>query len=722
MSPTTRPPHSARPSPGVGNLTRAPAHNDVPLPSVVSAPQPKYIQPKSSTEVAYSASISPSDLEVYDRKADRYRDWTQDVADERGVQTPETTPGKAAGVGSASWGSLPTLKAENATELSTVGQARPEPKGVSRQRNGPSSKGPNAVVDGISPYLPVGRQEAANLAHRPSVKAPSNIPVEPVTLSKTSSRRAPPPKPLDLGPRIQSTLQAAPAPAPTVPQILVEVPSSAAPVPPPKFDPPIPIHGMDELYPPSRNSSHSSHSVYREREAYIASALELPLDMLNEHLPSARSSSVITTGKLMNLLRSKSTDKKTDEKNRQGAAPVTGSKLKNSISIKPQISKPTTLNRSQTVGDAVPRAVDHLEPSHSTASLPARIVKPKSHQSTKPASKEHTNIDEQGRSPVHPALPAVKTHASESTVKPLSSAPTLRPAPPAPPTTPVTPQHLDTAKSARSKAAYDALFEDKMSHLQVPGLGSSASLRSPEDITPHEHQDALRVPSLGSQRSRRSDMVSRQSQPSAPGSRGDGGSRIEDAQSLQVPTLGSQRSHRSHRSKEDVRHPRPDDTAQAPTLGSATSRRSTKVKPHPPKTKASQPPAAAMSAQPTRSRSTVKRAIDIPLPPSIAMPAEERLRPPGSYLPAGEVHQPIHRQELALPKPALSRPSSMNGTTQALGRRQRDPSSTNLTAHFQPEMYPLPTSTVISGTVPATPQPEAPADFPVSLNPFPMWC
>lgn len=89
-------------------------------------------------------------------------------------------------------------------------------------------------------------------------------------------------------------------------------------------------------------------------------------------------------------------------------------------------------------------------------------------------------------------------------------------------------------------------------------------------------------------------------------------------------------------------------------------------------------------------------------PPSQRSPAEIRnlgstssqhLRPI-PHQPSAHAEPPVtHRQHLPLPRPALSRThSSRDGPQFTLGRRMRDPSVASLTARFEPAMYPLPPS------------------------------
>lgn len=70
----------------------------------------------------------------------------------------------------------------------------------------------------------------------------------------------------------------------------------------------------------------------------------------------------------------------------------------------------------------------------------------------------------------------------------------------------------------------------------------------------------------------------------------------------------------------------------------------------------------------------------------------------GSIALAGGIHAPPtalpHRQQLPLPRPSLTPSHSFtkNRSADGVGRKQRDPSTANLSAHFQPASYPLPKS------------------------------
>lgn len=87
--------------------------------------------------------------------------------------------------------------------------------------------------------------------------------------------------------------------------------------------------------------------------------------------------------------------------------------------------------------------------------------------------------------------------------------------------------------------------------------------------------------------------------------------------------------------------------------------------------------------------------------------------------PTQRPHSPQHRLQTPLPRSALSHQSSGIG----LSREHRIPSGANLTAHFEPESYPMPasrTGTAASGSVSTVDTPSARPESTPSNNPPPV--
>ena len=96
----------------------------------------------------------------------------------------------------------------------------------------------------------------------------------------------------------------------------------------------------------------------------------------------------------------------------------------------------------------------------------------------------------------------------------------------------------------------------------------------------------------------------------------------------------------------------------------------------------------------TSERTSERSSIDARANEPSELPYAKPLTPTPSDIPV------THRQQLPLPRLTLSRQGSSAAelVDGPLGRKQRDPPSTNFIARFRPEMYPLPPSGTDSGT------------------------
>ena len=315
-------------------LPAAPSPAALPLPaSPPPGPSPARDPP---SEVSYE-SFSLSDRSVFDRKVQRYQDWTENVTREGGVDVLESSLGRAAGVGSASWGSLPTIKAlsRDGTEPSTIVDQRHRAR---RALKHPNVHTPMRLIHYtplvFAPDAPARQTTLPEVVPRPVVA--SRIVDTPAAmtsldlLSPTDSGPLPnhvpsvPQKALSRQPSHTNVGRPSPSPqrqvsrqaSRTEMRRLSPIPYLAKPQPSvPQVDEPAPGSSSRPLSTPSQNqqnltipaaigsdrpsSGHSglsTHSAYREREAYLNSALHLPLDMLSEKqstpAPSTRRNSI----------------------------------------------------------------------------------------------------------------------------------------------------------------------------------------------------------------------------------------------------------------------------------------------------------------------------------------------------------------------------------------------------------------------------------------------
>lgn len=127
-------------------------------------------------------------------------------------------------------------------------------------------------------------------------------------------------------------------------------------------------------------------------------------------------------------------------------------------------------------------------------------------------------------------------------------------------------------------------------------------------------------------------------------------------------------------------------------------------------------PAQPLHPEQYTSQSPHRTSFPPPTHPSI----EQHLAPPqtlhGDQLAprsSSRTNAPGHRQGVPL-RPALTR-SYSSIVADAIGRKQRDPSTTNLQARFEPEMYPLPASVTTSPTMP-TPSPAMALRYPETVS------
>ena len=598
----------AAPSPSPLPLPTTPQH--APLPFAAAATSP-------TSNISYE-SISASDRSVFHHKVERYRNWTQDVTRHGGVHVSESSLGGAGGVGAASWGSLPTTRVESrdGTEPSTIIQRRDYAREALIYPNGKTkTQGQHYVPLVITESRPLptvlpqaSRPTAASrIVDTPaSMTQPATLPhVPPMTQTLALSRKS----------SQQPARRVSPTPYLAKPQITREhlTPSPPAVLVPPsrsheRLDVPQKPHSDHRS---SDHSGHSVHSVYQEREAYLNSALHLPMEMLSERQSPAP---VPQTGvKSWTSLLRKNNGTRGQGQNQprflSGPAAITSSAV-----LKTNVPGGLRMTRSHTIGtdtsaSKAEGAKTVTGPSQSALSVPAQ-----------------GKVPLQSRDLTRKPLPEIRLEDFEGSQS-----------------------HPDSAGTMAHS------LEHGLAQIQVPALGSFKSHRARRiesalnsshiEIPNHRHlQVEAKVPTLGS------------SAPSVSASRLGPGDHTMARGDTKGPALGSSSSHRAA----------PVDPADDFSLNHTHLQAATKL------------PAMGSTSSQRREQSTNH---DLHAPYNT--PTQVKLSPTPNPT----------RQQLPVTRPALSRSiSSIDGLTKTLGRRFRDPSLTNLTARFEPQMYSLPDS------------------------------
>ncbi|WWC91569.1 uncharacterized protein L201_006515 [Kwoniella dendrophila CBS 6074] len=662
-------------------LPPAPSPAPVPLPKSRNAPNAPNAPPggKKYSEGSMYEDLSPEDVEAWHRRYAEFKKWRQEIPSRHqdghlGIGTGSTP---SLGVGSADWnwvepsecGTIPTTIIERAWETARsrtnnlaqdqgqghLGpQAEPPapnpPKSHSVQNNNQSTKSKSnlnikARVETLSgsetpPSQPASRpntirpplsqrtvipQNTLNTHHRPTIplKTPT-IEIQPPS-SKTPTQVQQPPQNLRRASNPAKSRDV-PSKAPNAPVKATSSPKPNRPSPTPLLAyPPSHTKQLSEQKIPSHSSSvtrsgepgkqlipsPTSSTQYAEREAYIASALSLPLEMLTETEgplpPVVPSSSQLTTGRLDSLLGRNHNDSRTKGSQRSAGSGTT----------LPSVKSDKATQRTPGYQDT---GANQLARSKTTSAIP-------------------TKSEISGKGPVN--------HTGHR-------------------------------------------YEDSI-YLSVPGVLNARS-RTPSDATidqavnrplPHSTHNLSRASTVSPIKS--------------------------NGNVTQVPSQKSQRSAHSATSKTTVilavRKPLP--SSKATTASDANpSKHAANIKNIPEVSK----PAARL----VPSNATIIQARQIPLPATTGrtttmrssnsvndraqIPQDQPLSPiallADSMITMKKGSAPTHRQQMPLPRPALTPQASCDGLTQAtsLGRKHRDPSVGDLTAHFEPTMYPLPPS------------------------------
>jgi hypothetical protein len=678
-----------------------------PLPVPLPPPAPGPI--REPTEISYTAySPSPSSLALHEDRMKRIKEWTAEVPVKHhrprledlgagGTGSGSTvTFGQAVGVGSADWSDA--SGSETGTVPTTVRQERKERIELVRAHQSVSVKRPappeaSSIILAVAAPAPpteaksTASKHAGHSALAPASSSPQVVPKAPTKPPSAASRVRSPPVPL-----------------------LALPPSASAPKIPPTPSPRLAAGSGDLLYSlPPVGATHS------QREAYIASALDLPLDLLaqrdNALAPPARltppssASSQITTSRLGSLLGRTKGDGRRVASEGTGAGSATGSLRRTANAGDAWRSRQdqgrqasagrgtavmgALLARSKTAGAALEgtraaaiasHTTSHPPPVSSARTLAANNAVPASI----PAQGVRSNAtaimaaaqplpQSSGRTISHPdhrpdatltqttprpplAGPSANSHTNSRPTRPGVPAPASARPPPPPAVMTAPNQSVRTERTAVQAA-----------HIPLPVSATRTAPSSQATVKPVKMSidpDPFAAP-----------PPSRLT-PSA----------ATYIQAAQIPMPVSALPHSVHGSQNE----------------------SVKITSH------HQYALADSGAEPmplqytqTWPRSAVDR-LAPPLPPAPPQPLHVPLAPPASGSPVAPPISATHRQQLALPRPALSRSAgSFDGLARTLGRKQRDPSLTNLHTRFEPALYPLPPSATASTpvTLPLPPVP-----------------
>ncbi|OCF40779.1 hypothetical protein I317_05391 [Kwoniella heveanensis CBS 569] len=692
------------------------AHNLPPAPGagVVPLPAPRDPTKKEYSEGSMYEDMSKEDIEAWHRRYAEFKRWRQDIPNNRaGGVTVGVPPSLSLGVGSADWdwressecGTVPSTIVERerkrdgewtgtgtGTGTGKVGpqaevpasmpsltkskaltqiQAKPQTPQAQQARVSTQSHSTTVPSQPTTKTLsrPPLKQKTSipqNLAHshvRPTPPQPLKVPT--IEIQPPSSKTQTQEKKLPIRQSSAATVRPSPSP------VLAQAPKAATQVTKSVSR----TKSRGELTTPSARSNGSAatspgdlvvpsptpSAKYAEREAYINSALSLPLDLLTEREdgyqsgqppppPGVDSSSQLTTSRLDSLLGRSRGDKLPQKGGSQRSA--------SSTTLPSVRSDKLDEKRAQHRLDSVADGQARLTRSKTTTALPFKsnvgashrehyyeasdhlpVPGPQTHRSRTPPNATIKQAADRSQPPsnIVSTRTATLIQASNrplppSTAQPRSSASTIKPNPGG-----------QTRRNAASTRV-TALASSQMG--SAPSGPSEATvIRATREPLP------LSVPSA-----------------------------MSHVEHIQVPVsvktvLAS--------SGQVTRAPPTDATitraAQLPLPASSVNRTATQKSAK-----------SARSAQPDHKEDlTLASPRHVPLPPT----ALSELTPSATPGPSSSKAAALtHRQQMPLPRPALTQQSSFDGLSRTLSRRTRDPSMPDLTARFEPEMYPLPPS------------------------------
>lgn len=703
----------------------APVIPAAPTPLPVPLPPPAPGPVREPTEISYTAySPSPSSLALHKDRMKRIKEWTAEVPIKHhrprledlgagGTGSGSTvTFGQAVGVGSADWSDA--SGSETGTVPTTVRQERKERIELVRAHQSVSAKRP-APPEPSSTTPVVARQAPPTEAKTTASKHPGHSALAPASTSPPVVPK-PPTKPPSASSRVRS---------PPVPLLALPPESASALKLSPGPSPRLASGSGDLLYPlPPVGATHSQH------EAYIASALDLPLDLLAQRddalapparfTPPSSASSQITTSRLGSLLGRTKTDGRRVASEGTGAGSATGS-----------------LRRTANAGDVLRSRQDQGRQA-STKQGTAVMGAPLARSKTAGAALEATRAAATAahKTSHQPPVPSVRSLAANTAVPASIPAQGVR------------------SNATAILAAAQPLPQSSGGMISHPDHRSDATLarstsRPPLAGAPANSHTSSRLPRPGvpgvpapAPASARPPLPPPPTVTTAPNQNARTERTAVQAAAIPLPASATRTAPSSQATVKPVRMPVDPDPFAAPPpprLNPIAPSAATYIQAAQIPMPASAPPPTvhgsqnesvkvtslhrhaptntgteAIPAQYTRTwpRSSAVDRLAPSLPPAAPEPLHVPLAPPSSGSPAAPPFSATHRQQLALPRPALSRSAgSFDGLARTLGRKQRDPSLTNLHTRFEPALYPLPPSATASTPVTLPPPP-----VPVSVS------
>ncbi|WRT70354.1 uncharacterized protein IL334_007352 [Kwoniella shivajii] len=669
-------------------------NNVPPAPAPAPIPLPHQKQPtKKYSEGSMYEDLSPEDVEAWHRRYRDYKKWRQEISVKQvtkpkiGVNSKGGSVhlGESVGVGPADWnwrepsecGTIPTTIIERAWETAratTTSQLRPQaeppapPPPTSRISKKVSNKALKAKVETVDTFTTSPSQATivvstarSPLSERPLPPQNVNQSQPNLVKSKTPTTfhiEAQPPtsksvtqKPLTSQKSPSQTVSGVQDPIRSHHGVLVpQAPSRnnnlstafyttqkpmltsnpTRPAPTPLLACPPSSAKVSQSVSESKVGSHHSSkksallipgeqivpsptlsAKYAEREAYITSALSLPLDLLAETNapPKVTTSSQLTTGRLDSLLGRTREGSKTKVSQRSAGSGTPPPSVR-SETLPEKIASQIEGNKSQTA-----RAIaSNTVPSTSDIS---------DHREHHYQSSNHLPIPIPGAPSARP-----KTSSGATILKAAN-----QPLPPSAPTqSQISTMSVGSTKSSQNQSNIPC---KQQAHLNSPAASEATVIRAareplPLSMTASSRAETIRIPV-----SARTAFAS-------------SGPPTRDASTEAIVLRAN-------------RIPPPVTTGQT---GTQRSRASSAVPP----------------------QSILDSPRNVPLPST-------HLTTPSAFTKLELGRTPLsHRRQMPLPRPALTPKSSVDGLTKStsFGRRHRDPSVGDLTAHFEPSMYPLP--------------------------------
>ncbi|WVR00363.1 hypothetical protein IAU59_007506 [Kwoniella sp. CBS 9459] len=669
----------------------------VPLP----APRDPTKKDKDYSEGSMYEDMSQEDIDAWHRRYAEFKRWRQEIPNRAGGVAVGVSPSMSLGVGSADWewressecGTVPSTIVERERKKVGSGTMGPQAEPPAPMPPSAKSKGSQSQPQALKSKIPQGQQarvstqsHSTTIPSQPPTKTTSRPPLQQKTsISQNLAQSHVPVRPTPTQPPKVPTIEIQPPSnklqerrLPTRQSSNATVRPSPSPVlaQPPKTATQVVKSGpltksKGESKTPSARSNGSAVSSpgelvvpsptpsakYAEREAYINSALSLPLDMLTEKEeghhrpppPQVESSSQLTTSRLDSLLGRSRSDKQTQK---------IGSQRSTSSTTLPSIKSDRLDERqAQHRLDSVIEGEPRLARSKTTTAVPVRSHVGPSHRGHLYEASDHLPV---------PGMQAARSRTpTDTTVKHAAN----RPLPPSTTAQSKAPTMAEAASRPLPPSTIPPLSQTSTVKLNMidrvtaaPSAPHNAQTRTRTQPTQHPPSDATVI------------KAARAPLPlSVP-------SHASHTEHIQVP-VSVKTSLAS--SGPNTKAPPTDATvtraAHVPLPASTARRTITQASAQSDRTIREDKGEVAQRAAPSQ----------VPLPPTAA----SELAPPAASRPSSAATGVLtHRQQMPLPRPALTPQSSFDGLSRTLSRKTRDPSMPDLTARFEPAMYPLPPS------------------------------